>query len=304
MFLNQQSHSLETFEVMSRSKRRLTDSAKTKMQQYLLSQAGRDGGFFNRRQETDLYYTLFGLFCSLILDVDLAWDSQEKYLNNFEVEALSLVDLSCLLKSHILLKGRKGLTLTKKEIEAFVLSIHKFQTNNGSFSYDGQGQGFPYAVFLALNFYQDLGIDVPNNQQLLKAMENYRTSQGAYHHPQGANQGMLLSTVAAIHNIRYLTKKIDLKALHWIMCQYQTCGGFSCSPGSQLPDLLSTAVSLFTLSVCKQPMESLTSAYQFIDDHWDESGGFRATLLDDICDCEYTYYGLLSLGALDDNDSK
>ena len=38
----------------------------------------------------------------------------------------------------------------------------------------------------------------------------------------------------------------------------------------------------------------------FIETVWHKKGGFTASLIDTIPDCEYTYYGLLSLGHLAD----
>jgi len=39
------------------------------------------------------------------------------------------------------------------------------------------------------------------------------------------------------------------------------------------------------------------NANDFIDAHWLPSGGFSATLIDETSDVEYTFYGLLALGA-------
>jgi len=33
-------------------------------------------------------------------------------------------------------------------------------------------------------------------------------------------------------------------------------------------------------------------------DHWQESGGFSGNIIDNHCDCEYTFYGLLAAGAI------
>ena len=93
--------------------------------------------------------------------------------------------------------------------------------------------------------------------------------------------------------------------VEWVKKQYRGMGGFSSSPEIPIPDMLSTGVALFTLAVCGNNMaEWRELSRSFIEDHWDDCGAFRATVLDDICDSEYTYYGLLALGALyaDEND--
>jgi hypothetical protein len=45
------------------------------------------------------------------------------------------------------------------------------------------------------------------------------------------------------------------------------------------------------------PRDTDDNAVSFIDAHWQPSGGFCATLMDETCDVEYTFYGLLALGA-------
>ena len=230
MFQSQQSHSLETLQILSQSKRRLTSSATDKIRYYLLSQVAKEGGFCNRKGEIDLYYTFFGLICALLMDVDLSLSKLEKYLDRFDVETLSMVHLTCLVKCRVLLKFFKGQTLSQQEVEGYCSAMNKFRTSNGSFSYDGQGSGFPYAAFLALNFYQDLGLQFPEASQLLSAIDRYRTADGAFRNPAGTNQGMLLSTIAAVQVIRHLTEKTEMDSLNWIKSQYQSIGGFRAHP--------------------------------------------------------------------------
>ncbi len=110
---------------------------------------------------------------------------------------------------------------------------------------------------------------------------------------------MLLSTSAALLTMRQLTGKVDSSALDWILQQQGSTGGFHASPDTPMPDLLSTAVALFTLRICGYPLDAMAdSARQFILDHWHENGGFTGTLVDDCADCEYTFYALMALGAL------
>lgn len=70
-------------------------------------------------------------------------------------------------------------------------------------------------------------------------------------------------------------------------------GGFHASEQAPIPDLLSTAVSLFTLRLIG---ESARDATPFVQAHWMEGGGFAPTLFDDYSDVEYVFYGLLALG--------
>jgi len=66
-----------------------------------------------------------------------------------------------------------------------------------------------------------------------------------------------------------------------------------------LPDLLSTASALFALDTLGQRLNGRADeALSFVAGQWLECGGFSGHTLDDTADCEYTYYGLLSLGVL------
>jgi hypothetical protein len=74
-----------------------------------------------------------------------------------------------------------------------------------------------------------------------------------------------------------------------------------------VPDILSTAVALFTLRLigkatgrrAKSGNERPKSAARFIEAHWLDMGSFAPTLLDEYSDVEYLFYGLLALGSDD-----
>ena len=84
------------------------------------------------------------------------------------------------------------------------------------------------------------------------------------------------------------------KQTDFLYKQQHASGGFSAAQNAPVPDLLSTATVLFTLY--NYGIKPAVDPLDFIDAHWHESGGFTATLLDDHCDVEYTFYGLLALG--------
>lgn len=305
MFDTCESHSVTTFSMMQRCRPALSQQAIEKIRKYLLSQFDTSGGFLDRGGEADLYYTTFGLMCGIFSGVDLPLKKIEGYVRGHNISDMSMIDLACLAKCFFFLRKYGETELTPGEKEVYTRRMEFFRTDSGSFSYDGKGRGFPYAVFLAVNFYQDLTLDVPEKERILEAIRGYRDPRGTFKNPEGTYRGLLLSTVAAIQVIRCLEGKTDAAVLEWIRSLYSVSGGFCVSPERQIPDILSTAVALFILAVCGESMEPYRErSLKFIDGHWDECGGFRATVTDDICDCEYTYYGLLALGSLygDGND--
>lgn len=84
-----------------------------------------------------------------------------------------------------------------------------------------------------------------------------------------------------------------------LMAMQHETGGFLAYEGAPMPDLLSTAVALFALRL--HGLSPRYDASPFIEAHWQDDGSFVATLLDEHGDTEYEFYGLLALGATDDN---
>ena len=85
----------------------------------------------------------------------------------------------------------------------------------------------------------------------------------------------------------------DPAYVRWLQQRQDESGGFYANEQAPIPDLLSTAVALFTLRLIGAGVRDAT---QFIQAHWMEGGGFVPTLFDDYSDVEYVFYGLLALG--------
>ena len=87
----------------------------------------------------------------------------------------------------------------------------------------------------------------------------------------------------------------DSNILSWLQARQDATGGFHATDVSPIPDLLSTAVALFTLRLVGAVAHDATD---FIHAHWLDNGGFAPTILDDYSDVEYVFYGLLALGSI------
>ena len=85
----------------------------------------------------------------------------------------------------------------------------------------------------------------------------------------------------------------DTVHVEWLQQRQDKTGGFYASEAAPIPDMLSTAVALFTLRLIGKEFKDAT---QFIQAHWLDNGGVAPTLLDDYSDVEYVFYGLLALG--------
>jgi len=89
-------------------------------------------------------------------------------------------------------------------------------------------------------------------------------------------------------------KPLDAASVSWLQQRQDETGGFHANEEAPIPDLLSTAVGLFTLRLIGVAAKD---ASQFIQAHWMDNGGFAPTLYDDYSDVEYVFYGLLALGS-------
>jgi len=75
-------------------------------------------------------------------------------------------------------------------------------------------------------------------------------------------------------------------------------GSFAAVKNAPVGDLLSTGVALYALKVAGADIRKIApDCLEYIDSLYSD-GGFCATILDPDPDVEYTFYGLLALGAL------
>ena len=86
----------------------------------------------------------------------------------------------------------------------------------------------------------------------------------------------------------------DATLVTWLQQRQDETGGFYASELAPIPDMLSTAVALFTLQYVEAKAQD---ASDFIQAHWIEEGAFSPTVLDEYSDVEYVFYGLLALGS-------
>ena len=125
--------------------------------------------------------------------------------------------------------------------------------------------------------------------------------------PQTSDIRHLTSTAACcILAMQHQTGEVlDTLLISWLKQRQDETGGFRASEVSPVPDLLSTAVALFTLRLigkatgrrAKLGNEHPQSALSFIEAHWLDMGSFAPTILDEYSDVEYLFYGLLALGS-------
>jgi prenyltransferase beta subunit len=125
---------------------------------------------------------------------------------------------------------------------------------------------------------------------------------GGYSNEPTMTVSATAATAAAITIFHYLKAPVPESALQWLAARAEPHGGFApipVGPDLAIPDLLSTATALHALALVGVDMNEIRDRnLDYLDALWSVRGGFQGHPADDVLDCEYTYYGLLSLGDL------
>lgn len=106
-----------------------------------------------------------------------------------------------------------------------------------------------------------------------------------------------LNTTAADMVVRRKTMSAaeKMEGLMYIRDMQDETGGFRMTETAEIPDLLSTAVALFTLKIMGAKPDC--DAHDFIEVHYNDDGSFAPNIIDTQGDVEYVFYGLLALGS-------
>ena len=156
-----------------------------------------------------------------------------------------------------------------------------------------------YGCFLALGAYQDLHREIPERHRLLHCLRGLQSEDGGYSNQEKAPRGLTPATAAAVTLLRHLDPPPPRALGEWLLSRLHPQGGFFSSPDAPIPDLLSTATALHALAGLPVSFEEVREpCLDFVDSLWTNRGGFHGSWSDPDLDCEYTYYGLLSLGHL------
>ena len=156
-----------------------------------------------------------------------------------------------------------------------------------------------YACYLAALAYADAGVELPDAPAMLRALDGLRAADGAYANEAGLAAGTTTATAAACIIRAQFGAPVSPALGAWLRARAAPGGGFFATAGAPMPDLLSTATTLFALALLAAPLEGIRGQCRsFVESLWDASGGFRGYPADAIADCEYTFYALLALGSL------
>lgn len=306
------------------SKNKLSKEAVNHIQDYLKTQLHSDGGFVDRAGVADTYYSMFGYTLAFLFDVNLDIEKEKSFLNkwiaNNSIDFIHTVSLlRCFMLIHAIeLKSKTGLILNKLSKSEFLRKqaqniIAKQEVKANSQLLDvleeyytqdkGYNQNFKnnvkanvYATFIAWTLFQDLKIDLENID--LKCVERLIREDGSFVNESTSNSGVTTATSAGLI-MTYTDKNKMNKTTQWIKSKWIDQGGFIAADDIPIADLLSTSTALLALKIAGESLDVYKEKCQnFVNLHWDGSGGFFGSVADTRPDCEYTYYALLTLGLL------
>jgi prenyltransferase beta subunit len=265
---------------------------------FLRSQQRSDGAFKDRAGNADLYYTVFGVEALAAMRAEVDPAPLTAYLRTFgDGASLDFVHLACLARGWA---NAPRASLDDATRSALITHIEFHRSLDGGYdAAPGSPRGTLYGCFLALGAYQDLGLDLPNPEGVLRCIDSLRADDGGYANGPDFPHGLTPSTSAAAALLRQLDHPATSELGGWLLARCRPEGGFFATPQAPIPDLLSTATALHALAGLHVDFSSVKEpCLDFLDTLWTSQGGFYGTWEEDVLDCEYTYYGLLALGHL------
>jgi len=275
----------------------LEDSADL-VQRFVLSKLNPDGGFQDREGKSDLYYNVFGMACLTALKQSIPLEKIIPFHQSFNTgDDLDFIHLTSLIRCHAYTKKLWNDSTIVQEI---VSRLESYRSKDGGYNVARNASfGSAYGCFMAVGAYQDLQLEIPNPDGIAQCLHTLQTQDGGYANISGMPEGTTPTTAAAVTVLHVLGYEVPAAASQWLLDRCHEEGGFFAVPNAPLPDLLSTATALHALERMKIPTDSIKEpCLDYIDSLWCNEGGFYGHWLDDMIDCEYTYYGLLALGHL------
>jgi hypothetical protein len=262
--------------VLKRSVNVLDKHAVEGIKEYVKGSQTQSGGFADKAGHADIYYTLFGNFLAEALEMKDMIPSIKRYTETRSAQNdLTGVNLYCAA----ILSARLGndqmvmKTMRKKVRESINAGLNK-QPAYGAF-----------LNLLTCYYAEDFKSLYLIRKQLMKF---------------DGHTGLPCPVVAALLVLQRSFNKPVNNLQNELLSFLAGNGSFKATRAAPIPDLLSTAVALYALRFAGADLRGIKpGCLDFIDSMY-RNGGFGGNAIDQDPDIEYTFYGLLALGALAD----
>lgn len=252
----------------------LNPTIREEINAFLQQNISSEGGFVNREGKPDLYYSLFGFFILRAFGMT----KEQKAMHDFILKAAPVAEPPKpeFFAGTILIGALLPHDQTTGVLKA-TLRRYLFSTDQCS----------DYQIFMGMLAFFYLK-DYTSLSRLIFLHKNHGSEV----------KNLPSSILAASMVLAKLRGKNSMTYERELMTFYNKTGGFKALKNAPLPDLLSTAVSLYALSFCGADTRLIMpDCIEFVEQLY-QDGGFCATVLDDETDVEYLFYGLLALGSL------
>jgi prenyltransferase beta subunit len=243
------------------SRRFLEGHSRDRIGGFILSHQHPDGGFRGRSSESDLYYTVFAVAGLKALGDPIPVFKVWKYVRSFGLgDDLDRVHLVCLIR---LKTAFRMFGITRRRL---LRRMEKLRDDSA------------YGLFLRL-------------------LAEERTAAAEL--PEEPVRVPLSDPTTNLAASLLLNRQVDDVTIAALRGRVIESGGFAPTDRAAMPDLLSTATALFALTEAGAPLDGIQEpCLRFVESLWRDSGGFAGHPADEFEDVEYTFYALLSIGAL------
>jgi geranylgeranyl transferase type-2 subunit beta len=295
-------------EVLRNGLKGLSDSFVDAQVRFVTACQQPDGGFCGRQGGSDLYYTDFALRClTLLAPGHAAFNGAESYLENHVDRPQSIVECFGILNLRRMLECRSlrnvnNLSLAI-DLPALTRQLRKCLLLQGGFSRsEGDPRVSAYQTFLGVLCFQLLGEEMPAIDNVIRAVEGLKRSDGGYAELDGQTESQTSATAAAVaflmmHGAVSLEKTAD--TIQFLAGMQSLDGGFKPHAAVENGDLLSTFTGLVTLGALDGlHFVDVAGIARFLQAATQPDGGFSACAGDESADVEYTYYGVGTLALL------
>jgi hypothetical protein len=225
-----------------------------------------DGGFADRGGRSDLYYSLFGYFIAEALFMDDILPELKAYVKKEALSGkLDGIHQKCAVILWAKLFGAASIPDTLRKPSPVYATYSEF-------------------INLLAGYYSK------DYQTLYRIQQKFTAMDPMIPMPCAVTAAQLV----LFNCIGKSTRALEIRMNQF----YRPAGSFSPLLRAPAGELLSTGVALYALRFVRADMRKIApSCIDYVDSLYD-NGAFRDSQEHDVLDVEYTFYGLLALGAL------
>ncbi|MFW6168934.1 MAG: prenyltransferase/squalene oxidase repeat-containing protein [Planctomycetota bacterium] len=299
---------------LGRGLEQVTSETRTRHAEFVKRAQQPDGGFPGRLGRSDLYYTSFALRTLAILGElhgDLARRAAHFLQSRLEGPE-KLIDQMSLIFGAAVLQTAAGVnaygTREQSWTRRFAERLEQLRRDDGGYAKGPEGAASStYHTFLSLLCLQLIGEPCVEPERAVDFIRSQRDTMGGFREIRVSKRAGTNPTAAAIGILQMLDALDDStrKTTAEFLANMQNGGGFLANSRIPMADILSTFTGISTLvNVRELDLIDTAAALRFVRSLEHPTGGFRAASWDDVCDVEYTFYGLGSLALLTTRDAR